>query len=1377
MTANPEVEGSSDSSLTLVLLGATALARKSPIGEARVVLASGKPLALLTFLHCAPAQTASREQLLELLWSDAEPEAGRHTLRQTLWYIKRKIGVDPLTTSGDGVRLSVPITSDRDAFLSALDEDDPERALQCYAGEFFPEFAAPGGASFEHWADVERARLRGLFIGAASRVVQDRLRKGRAREALVVARRAIELAPRQQGAWRLVLESYLAANDAVGATVEAERLQQWLDADDIEPEASTTQLLRSVRAGTTRSAVSSAGPTSAPSLHAELVGRESEFAELVAAFETVRKGQSRHVHVSAPAGFGKSRLLDGLAARLRANRARVIVARGTPAERSLPYAFAAHLVSALVQLRGAAAVSPDAASTLIALAPSASNYLRAEVDRSTGDDALRRRSMAVTELVATLAHDAPVSLLIDDVHWIDAQSRVLLATLATRSMDSALLLVTSARTSDRFIEEAPNASRIALKPLSPDDVAALLISIGELPAEPWADAFVAALHATSAGSPLMVLETLQLVMEREQLVLVDKTWRVPNADALIATLGAGMALQQRIAALSGAARDTLLRLAVTGSAVNVEELPVLLAADGRDALTQLEVRGLVARVDNFWRVAHDEIAECAMSMAADADRVRANQAAAEYLERTGRDELTRLLRAAFHRSRAGDLPALDRVFLRAVRVAGAEGDVRAMTQLGREALGANATQIDVSAMVDRVPWRVRARPQRWFGGIVAVASIAVIAAAIVSRGNDGASAREIGATLFIANESPNEMLRLDIDARELARGEPIALSRARRSLFPTSVLNRFGIYGLMSSGEYLADGLLSKDASQGMDLFTVAADGSYKTFVGDQHDQSNPVLSPDGAWVAYPSGQWHPSQRSEIALRRVGVSTSIRLTETDERESGLAWSDDGSRLAFVRMPYARNQGDAAVCWTTLDKRAGRCFRLIDQLIPSMVVAWRGDQSLLLAASRDVDSRLHLLQLDLRDGSQQVIDTGGVAYRADPKGRIVLCQCVTNGYPDDAIVAFDPADPAHKSPLTYQNVRVRSLNMVLWDPPRTYVDSIRIERPAHVYAGKTQQLRASGHRADGGPRGTPSLQWSSLDPNVGTIDSLGNLTPQLSGRVRVVASAGGWRADTVSIQVEPSGSALALTEDWSRPIDSGWISFGTPSPTLEGSGSTRTLRTNGDRHLTSGVISKASLEAGAGAGVSVRVRAPIDTAQWQAIAVALLAMPDRMLDSWIDKKTGYMPGEWFGFIRPRTCNMRAPREEGSAYLDALALSAGARGAAFRTTKLKVTDGKWHEITLQIMTDGICALAIDGEPVARSEIAVRLDAPLRIMIEGQSVGTIIDVGHVEAWTGVRSGIPWEILDTRPTASKQLRASTTRAQIEKAIPAAPSLPPKQR
>ncbi|MBL0169099.1 MAG: winged helix-turn-helix domain-containing protein [Gemmatimonadaceae bacterium] len=82
-----------DAPLSFTFFGATVLRRGSANDPQKPIFTAGKPLALLAFLACSPGNGASREQLIDLLWSDVEPEAARHTLRQTLWYVRRKLGV------------------------------------------------------------------------------------------------------------------------------------------------------------------------------------------------------------------------------------------------------------------------------------------------------------------------------------------------------------------------------------------------------------------------------------------------------------------------------------------------------------------------------------------------------------------------------------------------------------------------------------------------------------------------------------------------------------------------------------------------------------------------------------------------------------------------------------------------------------------------------------------------------------------------------------------------------------------------------------------------------------------------------------------------------------------------------------------------------------------------------------------------------------------------------------------------------------------------------------------------------------------------------------------------------------------------------------
>lgn len=1338
---------SSDTVLTFSLLGKTELSLQAANTEDRVIYSGGKPLAMLAFLYCAPAQTAYRELLLELLWSDAVPHRGRATLRQTLSYIRGLVGFDPFVTTGDNIRLAAAVTSDRAAFLAALEADDSERAVQCYGGDFFPEFAAPGGAGFEQWADLERARLRALFVSASTRVANDRLDKGRARDAIAIARRANDLAPQQQAAWRLLLETHLAAGDTIGGTVELERLEQWMSREEIEPDAATLALMKAVRVGRPLRRDEPTDMIGQPTgLQAELVGRESAFSALLEASEAAKRGQARHLHVSAAAGHGKTRLLEGFAARLRATRTRVVSVGASPAERSLPYAFAAQLVSALVSMRGASAVSPDTARTLVALAPASSSYLNAEPDKSTGDEALRRRSLALSELVATIAHDAPLVILVDDVHWMDAQSRTVLASFATRLANTSVLLVTAARTTDHFVDETPSAQRVVLKPLSLDDVGALVMSIGRLPAEPWTDAFVRALHSGSKGSPLLVLETLQLVMEREQLQLSDGSWSTTDADALIATLSSGRALQQRLSTLPGAAREALLRLAVAGIGIDDDTLPSVLPSDGRDALSLLETRGLVTRADDSWRVAHDEIAAIAVEMAPDADRVRAHEAMATYLERSAREDVSMLLRAAWHRARANDAPALDRVFARVVRSAQLSGEHAAIRSLGREVLGPTAETAEIDRLVSRLPWRVRSRRSSWLGASALLVSFAMLMAAfMVSRGPEAVEAPAL-LTIDLADGDSTVYLAIPDVTGDLANDEPIDVIPVARPA-KGRALDSIGISARLPNGDLVGDGIFSLDAEQGMDVFRVSPDGRSERLLSDLHDQVGAQLSPDGKRLAYSTGALHPQQRAELAVYDLATSRSTRITTNDEKDFSHVWSIEGTRVGYLRSPTFN--AVAKACWSSADGLTELCASLPDSLVPASLAGWVSDTELLIEADNVESEHKSLVRLDLETGRWRVIDQSGASYRASPSGRAIVCTCEVKGYGGDVMAVFSPESPERKRVLRFHDKPVQRSGgrYHVWSPSKVGLAAIIATKPDTVAPNSQTQLRVTGVDAASRSRSVPVTSWRSLDTSVAIVDDSGTLLTRKPGQAVVVASAGGVLTDTIAITVRERPVDIVFREDWSRPLSDQWASFGDPLPSVVN----KALRVNGDSYLTSGIVSRAGVSVSTGGGARMRIRLPLSEPQWQSISVRLdYLAPNDSTALFSPKQAVATSSDWQPVGTPRSCSFHAPRQEGGEFMRVAAFMAASRSVPISRRARNVADGSWHTVTLQIFSDGRCALAIDGAPVAISRNALAVDRPLHVMIDGRSVKTTVEVGALETWSGVRGDIDWGRLGRSVTAS---------------------------
>ena len=195
--------------LRLTTLGAVELAAIAPDGSVRPLLGAGKPTALLAYLALSPQRTASRDNLIDLLWSNTEPEQSRRNLRQCLFLLRRLLGDEALVSADDELTLAAPLAVDRDAFLAALGAGDAQAAEALYTGPFFPSFAAPGGADFEQWADLERQRLHAVWVRALEALIRQAIHGHHGRDAIQLAQRLLAADPSREASQRLLLESVI----------------------------------------------------------------------------------------------------------------------------------------------------------------------------------------------------------------------------------------------------------------------------------------------------------------------------------------------------------------------------------------------------------------------------------------------------------------------------------------------------------------------------------------------------------------------------------------------------------------------------------------------------------------------------------------------------------------------------------------------------------------------------------------------------------------------------------------------------------------------------------------------------------------------------------------------------------------------------------------------------------------------------------------------------------------------------------------------------------------------------------------------------------------------------------------------------------------
>lgn len=1315
------------SALVLRSLGTIALVDPD---TGQTALGAGKPLALLLYLAAAPARSAGREHLLDLLWADLDPAPARHALNQTVWLLRQRLGEEAILTTERGLALGIPLDSDRERFLDAIDAGDLDGAADLYTGDFLADFALPGCAGFEHWADAERQHLRLRFQRVAESVARDRLREGHFRGARGLARRMRDADPLDESGWRLVIEICLAQDDRLSALAEAQQLEQLLAVEERVPEPATQALLLRARELPERSEQ----PGSA--LVAELVGRERQFAALLSACDQARRGVPQIAALVAPAGLGKTRLLRDLATRLSAAGSLVVYVRAHPGDRDVPWAYAAEVARDLTTRPGAKGVAPASAASLVALDPSLSAHLAATADPTTGDEARRRRAAAIADLILAVAEERSLILLLDDMHWADEASRDALQRAATQLRRGSVLIVAASRTA-AALDRLERQQDVRLEPLEQGDVEALVASLGTLPDAPWARDFGASLAVATDGSPLLLLETLQLAIETGCLARVNGQWEEADGDALRALLQAGSALSRRITQLERGLGWILLLFVIAGMPLSLDLIvaasnagPERVAAD----LAALEGRGLVARQGGAWSVAHDEIA-AQVEKHATAEQIGAAHLALGRALLAQSSEPPVLRGAAKHLAAAGSGHELTVAAAGWTRAARERGDRRPIRALVAELLGGTPNDPRTRQLVRTLPWTLKFGWGKRLAAAAALLSVCAWAAFAAFRGaND-----DTGVIVATWRQEPSghwRMYSAKLTDQDIARGS-LAIASLRRTGVvswdrPGGVV-RPGAPGTLAATRAYPDGGGEEIA------LSVAGTEQPTRLTHSPGDDYLGSWSPDGRYLAIMTDRWSQLSHSSIAVLWPERADSVvaRLTsDRNSRDAAPQWSPDGTRIAFLRVHYDARVPQDQICVVTVDGRNEHCLHT--DRAPNGLIGWASPVEV-VGVFEEPDRPSRIMAVNTTTGSYRELAEGEGPSKSQAPGWVV-CVCRRDASEPYQLLVFSSTRPDRGVHIEPSEPPAR-VSLFASEHRRTYLDRLSIETVARpIPVDDAYQLVLRGWDADGKPLAPQAMRWWSGDTAIADVDSAGIVHPRRTGTVVVHASAGGWRQDSVVIHVGAASSTTVIAEDWSGGITDRWVRFGEPQPFIARTDRGFALAPNGDSTYSSGVYLKRALPAADGLGIEFEASVPRTRAQWQSLQVSLVSADSIDRRSW-DLRTGNLPNPnqpW------RSCAMEYPSRDGAVRATGLLFTTGIQQVLQAPPSMYT--GAWVRVRIQLFPDGRCAIALNGQPRVISERRVPIGDSATVFITAPSHHTRILIGRVEIWTGVRSDIDWSVVDRR-------------------------------
>jgi DNA-binding SARP family transcriptional activator len=622
---------------------------------------SRRARSLLAWLALHPGPHA-RGEVAACFWPDVLDSSARTSLRSALLALRSELqpaGARHLSASRDAIGLPSDGENWVDAveFAALVERGELEQAVALGDGELLPGLD-------DDWVyrarDAHRDRLIAAFEGLAAASEE----AGDLPAAVRWTRRQAFHDPLSEDAHRELIRRLAEAGDRPSALAAFAQLRTRL-ADELRvaPSAATRKLVEQIRRqdGTAERPAGAARLPHALGMRrgAPFVGRDDALERLRQAWSRASEGQPELGLIAGEPGIGKTRLAAELAAAVHRDGAAVLYGRAYP-EPLTPYQpFAEALgMSRFADL----------------------------VESANGD------RYALFDAVASELARAPGALLvIDDLHWADRPTLLMLQHLARSLQPSPLLVVGTYRhaevdaghpLADALAEirrERP-FERIELDGLGPDELADLISGVTGSAGD---ERFVHAVHDETEGNPFFVEEVLRHLAESGSL---EQRMATGSLGAMGVPEGVKDVVGRRLAALGEHSNHVLAIASVVGRRFGLDVLERLSGRDEDELIGALDdalAADLIAEepgASGRFAFTHALVRETAYDALSRTRRVRLHGRVGRVLEELHRGDLEPHLGELAHHFAAAAEPghAED-----AVRYATAAGE-RAMEQLAYE---------------------------------------------------------------------------------------------------------------------------------------------------------------------------------------------------------------------------------------------------------------------------------------------------------------------------------------------------------------------------------------------------------------------------------------------------------------------------------------------------------------------------------------------------------------------------------------------------------------------------------------------------------------------------------------------------------------------
>jgi DNA-binding winged helix-turn-helix (wHTH) protein/predicted ATPase len=273
------------------------------------------------------------------------------------------------------------------------------------------------------------------------------------------------------------------------------------------------------------------------------VGRDQALQRLGQRLEHVRGGSRRVVFVTGEAGIGKTTLLDAFAAGVARTGGLRICSGQCLEQYGMSEAYLP-VLDAIGQLcredaRAVDVLRAHAPMWLMQMPSLVSSADREALGREASGATPERMLREMGDALEALAADAPLVLVLEDLHWSDFSTLDLISYVARRRGPARLMLLATYRPAELVASGHPlktvkqdllarqQCEELALEYLTSDAVAQHLAA--RFPGHRFPGELAALIHERTEGSPLFMVSTIEHLIAERLIEPRDDGWRLTAA--------------------------------------------------------------------------------------------------------------------------------------------------------------------------------------------------------------------------------------------------------------------------------------------------------------------------------------------------------------------------------------------------------------------------------------------------------------------------------------------------------------------------------------------------------------------------------------------------------------------------------------------------------------------------------------------------------------------------------------------------------------------------------------------------------------------------------------------------------------------------------